>query len=1113
MTQTIFENTDFTFPAGLTTSFVGPMSDPGPYGNAVYVLSLVGFPANAQPFTFTVGGAISVTDDSPSPIAGIEDEFSISDAAAAARFIASARVIIASTGSLTVAEGSTPGTPSPTVGYLSSHGLISFENDGTLSVSAAGLVYGAAFATGSSTADAPHPAMINTGAIHVFGPTGAGVLAGDGVVLTNSGSITAQGGAEGVAVGTNLYVPSFGGPYHSGAAIANSGAITVTGGSTPSVGIGINANSGGAINGSYAGEVDVTNSGTITAAHAIELLSGLVHGGGPLLVVHNSGTLLGSVVFDFGTSAPSQIVNSGAIVGDVQLLSSGDSLYDGRGGTLSGTLTLGGGHATVYLGAEGEKVQGGSGDAVILGGPGIDTITGGSGNDVIDGGGGSGDLLVGGTADVLDGGGGVNTASFASSAFSVAVSLTEQNGFQDTGINRWVFLTNFQNLIGSAQGDLLSGDAGNNVIDGGGGGDFMYGGGGVDTVSYASAKTGVTVSLALQGQSQATGVGNDTITGFQNLTGSAFNDTLEGINGSVLNGGGGSDTASFAHAAGGVTVSLALPGVIQNTGGDGTQSFFNIQNLTGSAFNDTLEGIAGSVLDGAGGTNTVSYAHASAGVAVSLALQGVMQNTGGDGIEGLFNFRNIIGSAFNDTLEGIAGSVLDGGGGINTASFAHAASGVSVSLLLQGQAQNTGGDGTQTLTNFENLTGSAFDDHLAGDANANVLNGDGGADVLTGGGGADTFVLQPGYGADEITDFSHAQGDKIDLTAIAGLNTFGALLAREVQVGPNTVINLPGGGTVTLDGVAMASLQASDFILHAAPASTMDNNFGGGLTSAVAFVNSTTGDLGYMTANATGGETWHPVGPTSTAYSAIAKGDFNGDGVLDIAFRNNASGGWGFMSVNPGGGETWRDVGPSSLAYASLGSGNFGGDGQIGIAFRSAAGDWGYMTANSSGGETWHGVGATSAAYSAVGVGDFDGSGHDSIAFRNNATGDFGYMSANPSGGEAWHPIGPTGTGYAAVGFGDFNADGVLDVAFRNIATGDWGFMSINPGGGETWRGAGPSSTAYSVIGSADYNGDGLTDLAFRNAAGDWGYMSYDPSTGGEIWHGVGPASTAYMAL
>ena len=86
------------------------------------------------------------------------------------------------------------------------------------------------------------------------------------------------------------------------------------------------------------------------------------------------------------------------------------------------------------------------------------------------------------------------------------------------------------------------------------------------------------------------------------------------------------------------------------------------------------------------------------------------------------------------------------------------------------------------LTGIEGLSGSNLaKDILAGDAGANVLRGWGGDDALTGAGGKDTLLggagadrfiygsaadSAVGAGADVIHDFSRAQGDRIDLSAI-----------------------------------------------------------------------------------------------------------------------------------------------------------------------------------------------------------------------------------------------------------------------------------------------------------------------------------------------------------
>ena len=391
-----------------------------------------------------------------------------------------------------------------------------------------------------------------------------------------------------------------------------------------------------------------------------------------------------------------------------------------------------------------------------------DTVTGSGGDDIIDGGPG---------ADTINGGAGSDTVSYASATGAKSVNLgTGVNSDGDT-------LVSIENIIGTAYGDILTGDGGDNVIEGGLGDDLLDGGAnaaGGDTASYASATSAVTVSLAIAGAQVTGGAGTDTLSNFENLLGSDYNDTLTGDGGNnslnggagddllvggagadTLIGGTGTDTVSYAGAAAAVSVTINGAGTLGDANGD---VLSGIENLVGSAFNDTLTGdgaanvITGGAgddtLNGAGGIDTVSYATAASGVTVNLGLI-VAQNTVGAGIDTLSNFENILGSAFADTLTGDGGSntieggagndTLNGAGGNDTVSYASASSGVTVSLATA-LAQNTFGAGTDTLSSFENILGSAFNDTLTGDLNANTLDGGTGDDVLIGGAGADSLI-------------------------------------------------------------------------------------------------------------------------------------------------------------------------------------------------------------------------------------------------------------------------------------------------------------------------------------------------------------------------------------
>ncbi|WP_161140691.1 beta strand repeat-containing protein [Propylenella binzhouense] len=422
-----------------------------------------------------------------------------------------------------------------------------------------------------------------------------------------------------------------------------------------------------------------------------------------------------------------------------------------------------------------ENVVGSAFDDKLLGNAEANGLSGGSGTDMLFGLGGD---------DTLDGGAGSDTASYAYATGSVIVDLATGTATGDGNDT----LISIENVSGSSFDDVIAGDSGANVLNGASG---------TDTATYSGSAAGITANLT---NGMANGDGTDRLVSIENLTGSSFDDKLLG-NGSanVLSGGGGndilfglggddtldggegSDTANYAYALAGVTVNLTN-GIAT---GDGTDELADIENVTGSGFDDkllgdtgantlsgaggddTLFGLAGDDrLEGGAGNDTASYNYAIAGVTANLTNG----TATGDGTDTLVSIENLTGSSFDDRLLGnslanmLAGGAgddmlfglggddtLQGGAGTDTANYNYAAQGVTVNLT----SGTAAGDGADKLTSVENVTGSAFDDKLVGNADANLLYGAAGDDTLFGLSGDDT--LSGGAGTDTAS-YVYASG-------------------------------------------------------------------------------------------------------------------------------------------------------------------------------------------------------------------------------------------------------------------------------------------------------------------------------------------------------------------
>jgi Ca2+-binding RTX toxin-like protein len=211
--------------------------------------------------------------------------------------------------------------------------------------------------------------------------------------------------------------------------------------------------------------------------------------------------------------------------------------------------------------------------------------------------------------------------------------------------------------------------------------------------------------------------------------------------------------------------------------------------LTGNDADNVFAASAGAeTFFGFGGSDTISYGKASAGLTASLGNPAT--NTGYASGDSYNSIENLVGSRFNDKLTGNDGDnvleggtgadQLNGGNGSDTASYFHASVGVTADLS---KSSNNKGEATgDTYNSIENLLGSQFDDRLVGNSLANVLQGGAGKDTLLGNSGNDT--LAGGLGNDSLS--GDAGNDTLiggpgadTLKGGAGLDTFFYLAGTE----------------------------------------------------------------------------------------------------------------------------------------------------------------------------------------------------------------------------------------------------------------------------------------------------------------------------------------------
>jgi Ca2+-binding RTX toxin-like protein len=561
-----------------------------------------------------------------------------------------------------------------------------------------------------------------------------------------------------------------------------------------------------------------------------------------------------------------------------------------------------------------ETIITGAGNDVIIGDDLANTLNSGAGDDTIDGRGGD-DILIGGAgADLLIGNGGFDTVDLSASPASdpltgAGVTITLNGTALDPTIagtgaggdaegDQYILVERF---IGSAFADIFNGDELANTFVGGAGADVLNGGLGSDTAEYATSATAVNVDLRIAGPQVGAGgdAEGDTLTGMENLIGSALNDTLTGDGGlNRLDGGAGDDT-------------------LRAMGGGGASASEFDRLIGGTGFDTADYSLAtGPIRIGAINAGAQLAELNAAGTAVLTVIELDVERIVGSGFADIMSggatvlVNNIFdGGAGNDVLSGgggddllvggAGGDQLQGGTGSDTVDYSASDAGVQVSVsdIATSFRAGVGGhaQGDLILGDIENFVGSAFDDVLLGNLNANVIRGGDGNDRIRGGAGAD--ILDGGNG-DDLLDYStSAAGVSVNLTtnAVSGGDATGDVISNFDSVlggGGNDVVGgsaaantlLGGGGNDVLVGGS-----GDDVLVGGAGADTMD----GGANIDTADYSSSA--LGITLVAATSGTPPQPIafiGQTTGGVSTDATGDIliNVENIVGSAFNDSIAG-------------------------------------------------------------------------------------------------------------------------------------------------------------------------------------------------------------------------------
>ena len=400
----------------------------------------------------------------------------------------------------------------------------------------------------------------------------------------------------------------------------------------------------------------------------------------------------------------------------------------------------------------------------------------------------------------------VNNTNVTLTGTNLHVVGTDAAGVAATGQDRGVFAA--VHLLSAAADTFATGNAGE-YVNAGAGDDTVTGGSGADFL--------------------VGGAGND------RLVGNSGNDTFIGGGGAdVISGGSGVDRAILDVSA------TTIDADSVNLGGDAGDTLATINLAAGR---ELLVGfVSGDVGNGAGTVRIVnqatSAANANNGVNLASATHAQLNNTNVSMTGGTWHVvgTDAAGVAATGQDRGVFGAVHLLSAGADTFTLGTANEYVNAGAGDDTLTGNTGND-------F--LVGGAGNDVLAGAAGNDTFIGGAGADVITGGDGADVFggnfggagqsvaatvaslasgastgldageTLTFGGGVERVTDFSSAQGDKLDVATAATAPTSLLGVAGALASGTSYVVygSFNAGSGVFTAAAAFNASTARDALL------------------------------------------------------------------------------------------------------------------------------------------------------------------------------------------------------------------------------------------------------------------------------------------------------------